>query len=48
VLIPRDNARHLEELPPEVREQLTIHLVAHMDDVIRLALVRPPVPCSMA
>ena len=44
VLIPLENARHLEELPLEVREQLTIHLVAHMDEVIRLALVRPPVP----
>ena len=31
---------------PEVREQLTIHLVAHMDEVIRLALVRPPVPLA--
>ena len=46
VLIPLENARHLEELPLEVREQLTIHLVAHMDEVIRLALVRPPVPLS--
>jgi ATP-dependent Lon protease len=44
VLIPLENARHLEELPLEVREQLTIHLVAHMDEVIRLALVRPPAP----
>jgi len=47
VLIPLENARHLEELPLEVREQLTIHLVAHMDEVIRLALVRPPVPLSV-
>jgi ATP-dependent Lon protease len=46
VLIPLENARHLEELPLEVREQLTIHLVAHMDEVIRLALVRPPTPLS--
>jgi ATP-dependent Lon protease len=46
VLIPLENARHLEELPLEVREQLTIHLVAHMDEVIRLALVRPPVPLA--
>jgi len=46
VLIPQENARHLEELPQEVREQLTIHLVAHMDEVIRLALVRPPVPLA--
>jgi ATP-dependent Lon protease len=46
VLIPLENARHLEELPQEVREQLTIHLVAHMDEVIRLALVREPVPLT--
>ena len=44
VLIPAENARHLEELPLEVRERLTIHLVGHMDEVIRLGLVRPPVP----
>jgi hypothetical protein len=30
-----------------VREQLTIHLVAHMDEVIRLALVRPPMPLAV-
>jgi len=48
VLIPLENSRHLEELPLEVREQLTIHLVAHMDEVIRLALVRPPVPLTVA
>jgi ATP-dependent Lon protease len=48
VLIPLENARHLEELPQEVREQLTIHLVGHMDEVIRLALVRPPVPLGVA
>ena len=43
VLIPRDNARNLEELPEEVRTQLRIHLVADMDEVIRLGLVRPGV-----
>jgi len=44
VLIPSENARHLEEVPAEVREQLSIHLVNHMDEVIQLALTRPPVP----
>jgi ATP-dependent Lon protease len=48
VIIPRENARHLEELPEEVRDQLTIHLVDHMNDVIRLALVRQPVPIPPA
>jgi len=44
VLIPAENARHLEEVPAEVREQLSIHLVGHMDEVIQLALTRMPEP----
>ena len=44
VLIPSENARHLEEVPAEVREQLSIHLVSHMDEVIQLALTRAPEP----
>ncbi len=44
VLIPSENARHLDELPSEVREQLSIHLVNHMDEVIQLALTRSPEP----
>ncbi|WP_005033367.1 endopeptidase La [Holophaga foetida] len=44
VLIPSENARHLEEVPAEVREQLSIHLVSHMDEVIPLALTRLPEP----
>jgi len=44
VLIPSENARHLEDVPSEVREQLSIHLVSHMDEVIQLALTRMPEP----
>ncbi len=44
MLIPSENARHLEEVPAEVREQLGIHLVGHMDEVIQLALTRMPEP----
>ncbi len=44
VLIPAENARHLEDVPAEVREQLSIHLVGHMDEVIPLALTRLPEP----
>jgi ATP-dependent Lon protease len=46
VLIPSENARHLEEVPAEVREQLSIHLVSHMDEVIQLALTRVPEPLA--
>lgn len=44
VLIPAENARHLEELPLEIREQLSLHLVNHMDEVVPLALLRMPEP----
>ena len=46
VLIPSENARHLEEIPAEIREQLSIHLVSHMDEVIQLALTRMPEPLA--
>jgi ATP-dependent Lon protease len=47
VLIPSENARHLEDVPAEVREQLSIHLVSHMDEVIQLALTRMPQPLQI-
>jgi ATP-dependent Lon protease len=49
VIIPAENARHLEELPEEVRRELTIHLVRHMDEVIPLALTQnlSPTPARM-
>ncbi|MDR1840646.1 MAG: hypothetical protein LBQ86_01810, partial [Holophagales bacterium] len=37
-----ENARHLEDIPEEVRDSLTIHLVGQMDEVIPLALTRLP------
>jgi len=44
VLVPAENARHLEEVPAEVREAMSLHLVSHMDEVIQLALTRMPEP----
>jgi ATP-dependent Lon protease len=44
VFIPAENARHLEDVPAEVREQLSIHLVSHVDEVISMALTRVPQP----
>jgi ATP-dependent Lon protease len=38
VVIPERNARDLEELPQEVRDGLTFHLVRTMDDVLAVAL----------
>jgi len=39
VLIPEDNARNLKDVPVKIRKSLHIDTVAHMDDVLRHALV---------
>jgi ATP-dependent Lon protease len=39
VLIPKDNAKDLKDIPPKVLEEMNIELVEHMDDVLPKALV---------
>lgn len=41
VLIPRLNANDLIELPPEVKADLTIHLIDTLDDVVPYLFARP-------
>ena len=38
VILPKENEKDLEEIPVEVREQMEVHLVESMDEVLRLAL----------
>ncbi|MEM6794726.1 MAG: endopeptidase La [Acidobacteriota bacterium] len=38
ILLPKDNEKDLEDLPKEVRSDLTIHLVEEMDEVLTVAL----------
>lgn len=38
IILPADNEAHLEDLPPEVRSDLTFHLVRDLDEVVRIAL----------
>jgi ATP-dependent Lon protease len=40
VVLPKENAKDLVELPSDVKEALTIHTVDSVDDVFRLALER--------
>ncbi|HNX19662.1 MAG TPA: endopeptidase La, partial [Acidobacteriota bacterium] len=42
VLIPRDNEQDLAELPPDVAAELNVVLVDRVDEVLSLALERPP------
>ncbi len=44
VLIPEENAKDLPEIPDNVKQGLAIIPVAHVRDVLRLALVREPEP----
>jgi ATP-dependent Lon protease len=44
VVVPRGNARSLDELPDGVRAEVAWHPVATMDEVLRLALRPPAVP----
>jgi ATP-dependent Lon protease len=42
VLIPKNNLRDLDDLPKDVREELTIHLIKRVDEILPLALEPPP------
>ena len=42
VLIPKDNVKDLEEIPDNVKENLALHAVETIDEVLGLALENPP------
>ena len=42
VLIPKDNVKDWEEIPDNVKENLAIHAVETIDEVLGLALENPP------
>jgi ATP-dependent Lon protease len=40
VILPRDNENDLRDIPANVREEMSFHLVAHADQVLEIALVK--------
>jgi ATP-dependent Lon protease len=38
IILPKENEKDLEEIPGNIRKKLDIHLVEHMDEVLKLAL----------
>ena len=42
VLIPKENVKDLEEIPENVKQNLAIHAVENIDEVLGLALENPP------
>lgn len=43
VILPRENENDLQDIPADVRGQMTFHLVAHADEVLQTALLPDPV-----
>ncbi|HYF91493.1 MAG TPA: endopeptidase La [Symbiobacteriaceae bacterium] len=43
ILLPKENEKDLEDIPGNIRKKLDIHLVEHMDEVLKLALGEAPV-----
>jgi ATP-dependent Lon protease len=39
VLLPHENERDLEDLPPDIRAELEFIFLRHADDALRVALV---------
>ncbi len=40
VILPKNNKKDLEDIPKTVAEDLTFHFVEHMDEVLKVALVK--------
>ncbi|MBA3723340.1 MAG: endopeptidase La [Candidatus Levybacteria bacterium] len=41
IILPKDNKKDLEDIPPEVLKDLTFKFVSHMDEVLKIALTKP-------
>src|SRR5699024_12214138 len=48
VIIPEENKRDLKEIPDVIKNELDIHPVKWIDDVLELALQHLPAPLSKA
>jgi ATP-dependent Lon protease len=44
VILPRENEKDLADIPKNILESLTVELVEHIDEVLKIALVPPAAP----
>ena len=44
IVLPRENEKDLADVPGPILESLTVHLVAHIDEVLKIALLPPAAP----
>jgi ATP-dependent Lon protease len=48
IIIPKDNEKDLAEVPADILESLQVNAVETMDEVLQIALERPPQPRANA
>jgi ATP-dependent Lon protease len=41
IILPKDNEADMEDIPEDVRKQLTFHCVSTLDEVFEIALLPP-------
>ena len=41
IILPKDNEKDVADIPKEVLDVLTLHLVESMDEVLKIALAEP-------
>jgi ATP-dependent Lon protease len=46
IILPAENTKDLEDIPPSIREKMTFHPVRHMDEVLEIALVKEKAPAA--
>ena len=47
-IMPRDNEKDLPDIPENIRRDMKLHFVDHMDEVLRIALESPIDPAAIA
>lgn len=44
IILPRDNQKDLTDIPANIKDEFTVHLVENMDEVLKIALTHQPTP----
>jgi len=44
IILPKDNQKDLADIPTNIRDEFTVHLVESMDEVLKIALTQQPTP----
>jgi ATP-dependent Lon protease len=44
IILPKDNQKDLNDIPTNIKDEFTVHLVENMDEVLKIALTHEPTP----